>query len=101
MKIPHVISLSVLARIGGFVISLPGFAAENWPDSVDQYIEQVRKTIDTTDMDGYLAVVKNPNGALLLDVREESEVKMGHVPGTVHIPRGFLELQIWKSVGLP
>jgi rhodanese-related sulfurtransferase len=52
-------------------------------------------------MDGYLAVVKNPNGALLLDVREESEVKMGHVPGTVHIPRGFLELQIWKSVGYP
>ena len=101
MKIPHVISLSVLARISAFVISLPGFAAENWPDSVDQYIEQVRKTIDTTDMDGYLAVVKNPNGALLLDVREESEVKMGHVPGTVHIPRGFLELQIWKSVGYP
>jgi len=26
---------------------------------------------------------------------------MGHVPGTVHIPRGFLELQIWKSAGYP
>ena len=52
MKMPHVISLSVLAGISAFVISLTGVAAENWPDSVDQYIEQVRKTIDTTDMDG-------------------------------------------------
>ena len=33
--------------LGTFVISLPGFAAENWPDSVDEYVAQVRKTIDT------------------------------------------------------
>jgi len=39
MKMPHVISLSVLAGISAFVISLTGVAAENWPDSVDQYIE--------------------------------------------------------------
>ena len=73
MKMPHVISLSVLAGISAFVISLTGVAAENWPDSVDQYIEQIRKTIDTTDMDGYLAVVKNPNGALLLDGGKRGE----------------------------
>jgi hypothetical protein len=24
--------------LGAFVISQPGFAAENWPDSVDQYV---------------------------------------------------------------
>ena len=87
--------------LGAFVISKPGFAAENWPDSVDQYIAQVRKTIDTTDMEGYLAVVKNPNGALLVDVREDSEFKDGHVPGTVHISRGRLETQIWKPLGYP
>jgi hypothetical protein len=49
--------------LGAFVISQPGFAAENWPDSVDQYVAQVRMTIDTSDMDSYLTVVKNPNGA--------------------------------------
>jgi rhodanese-related sulfurtransferase len=42
-------------------------------------------------MDGYLAVVKNPNGALLLDVREDSEFNAGHVPGTIHNSRGRLE----------
>ncbi len=83
------------------IICQPGFAAENWPDSVDQYVAQVRKTIDTTEMDGYLAVVNNPNGALLVDVREETEFKAGHVPGTVNVSRGRLEFRIWKPLGYP
>jgi rhodanese-related sulfurtransferase len=92
------VAVIVLAE---FVFSWPGFAAENWPDSVDQYVAQVRRTIDTTDMDGYLAVVNNPNGALLIDVREETEVKTGHVPGTINISRGILEFRIWKELGYP
>ena len=87
--------------VGAFIISPLAFAAENWPDSVDQYIAQVRATIDTTDMDGYLAVIKNPNGALLLDVREENEVKAGYVPGTINISRERLETRIWKPLGYP
>jgi len=87
--------------LGGFVICRPGFAAENWPDSVDQYVAQVRKTIDTTEMEGYLAVVKDPNGAMLIDVREETEFKAGHVPGTVNVSRGRLEFRIWKPLGYP
>jgi hypothetical protein len=51
---------AAVAVLGAVVISEPDFAAENWRDFVDHYIEQVRKTIDTTEMDGYLAVVKNP-----------------------------------------
>lgn len=76
-------------------------AAENWPDSVDQFVLQVRKTIDTTGMDGYRAVVNDPGGALLLDVREDDEFKAGHVPGAVNIPRGFLEFRIWRRLGYP
>ncbi len=57
------------------------FAAMNmdWPDSVNQYVMQIRNKIKTTDMDGYLATVKSPNGALLLDVREDDEFKAAHV----------------------
>jgi rhodanese-related sulfurtransferase len=87
--------------LGAFVVCQPGFAAENWPDSVDQYVAQIRKTIDTTEMDGYLAVVNNPNGALLVDVREETEFKAGHVPGMVNVSRGRLEFRIWKPLGYP
>jgi rhodanese-related sulfurtransferase len=87
--------------LGVFVVCRPGFAAENWPDSVDQYVVQIRKAIDTVDMDGYLAAVNNPNGALLIDVREEGEFKAGHVPGTINLSRGRLEFQIWKPLGYP
>jgi rhodanese-related sulfurtransferase len=75
--------------------------SRNWPDSVDQYVAQIRKTVQTTDMDGYLAAVKRPNEQLLLDVREEEEFKAGHVPGAVNIPRGLLEFRIWKQLGHP
>lgn len=33
-------------------------------------------------------------GALMVDVREQDEVDQGAVPGALHIPRGYLELQI-------
>ena len=84
-------------------ISAPVFAemSVSWPEFVNQHVMQVRKTVKTTDMDGYLAAVKSPNGALLLDVREEDEFKAGHVPGTVNIPRGLLEFRIWKQLGFP
>lgn len=91
----------VLVLVGTLAMSGPVFAAGDWPDSVDQYVARVRDTISTIDMDGYLAAVKNPNGALLLDVREEDEFNAGHVPGTVNIPRGLLEFRIWTLLGYP
>lgn len=35
-----------------------------------------------------------PAGALILDVRTSDEWREGHVPGAVHIDRGFLEMSI-------
>jgi molybdopterin/thiamine biosynthesis adenylyltransferase/rhodanese-related sulfurtransferase len=34
----------------------------------------------------------------LIDVREKNEWNEGHIPGAVHVPRGFLELQIEEAV---
>ena len=92
-----------VTQMAVFGVSTPVYAAMtmDWPDSVNQHVMQIRKKIKTTDMDGYLAAVKSPNGALLLDVREESEFKAGHVPGTVNVPRGLLEFRIWKQLGFP
>lgn len=90
-----------IVLFGAFAISAPALAAENWPDSVTAYVAQVRKTVKTTDMDGYLAAVKNPQGALLLDVREDNEFKAGHVPGAINVPRGLLEFTLWKKIGYP
>ena len=87
--------------ISALAVCEPGLAAQDWPDSLDQYIAELRKTIDTTDMDGYLGVIKNPNGAVLLDVREETEVKAGHVPGTINVSRERLEFRVWRLLGYP
>src|ERR1700719_1887302 len=35
---------------------------------------------------------------VLVDVREKLEWNEGHIPGAVHVPRGFLELQIEEAV---
>lgn len=79
----------------------PSFAAENWPDSIDAYVLQVRKTIDTIDVDGFSAVVTNPGDAFLVDIRDPDEFKAAHVPGTVNVSRGRLEFRIWRPLGYP
>ena len=84
-----------------FLIPQRAFPAEKWPDPVDEYVAQLRKTIGTVDMDGFLEVVKNPNGIRLVDVREPSEFDAGHVPGAVNAPRSHLEQQIWEALGYP
>jgi molybdopterin/thiamine biosynthesis adenylyltransferase/rhodanese-related sulfurtransferase len=35
---------------------------------------------------------------VLVDVREKHEWDDGHIPGAIHVPRGFLELQIEEAV---
>jgi sulfur-carrier protein adenylyltransferase/sulfurtransferase len=35
---------------------------------------------------------------VLVDVREKYEWNDGHIPGAIHVPKGFLELQIEEAV---
>ncbi len=35
---------------------------------------------------------------VLVDVREKNEWDEGHIPGAIHVPRGYLELQIEEAV---
>src|SRR5215218_5417790 len=37
-------------------------------------------------------------GAVLVDIREQDEVDQGMIPGSVHIPRGYLEMRIEEVV---
>jgi rhodanese-related sulfurtransferase len=93
---------------GAFVLTAPALAqqpapapAPAWPPIVSDYVASVRKAVKTMDAKAYVEVVKNPNGALLLDVREPAEFAAGHAPGAVNIPRGLVEFQIYKLLGYP
>jgi rhodanese-related sulfurtransferase len=91
--------------VGAFAVTSPALAQAQpqpaWPDIVTKYVASARQTVKTMDEKGYLEVVNNPNGALILDVREPAEFAAGHAPGAVNIPRGLIEFQIYKQLGYP
>lgn len=96
----HVCTFGIV--FGALLLCQSAIAAPpNWPESIDARIAEARKAVDTIDMDAYVAIVKNPNGALLLDVRDGEEYDLGYIPGTVNVSRGVLEMRIWKPLGYP
>ncbi|MHB1503821.1 MAG: molybdopterin-synthase adenylyltransferase MoeB [Acidimicrobiales bacterium] len=54
-------------------------------------VNQARSSIREVEPD---AVEPLLDKAIVLDVREADEYEQGALPGTVHIPRGFLEFQV-------
>jgi rhodanese-related sulfurtransferase len=51
------------------------------------------KTISAADA----KVMQGKSDVLFVDVREANEFKSGHIPGSVNIPRGTLEMEIEKT----
>jgi molybdopterin/thiamine biosynthesis adenylyltransferase/rhodanese-related sulfurtransferase len=55
-------------------------------------LQQVRSEISEIDAPQASRLVEN--GTLFVDVRERDEWEEGHLPGAVHVPRGYLEQRI-------
>ena len=58
--------------------------------SYRELLEQTKSEIVEVDARG----ARETDGALWVDVREADEWQEGHIPGAVHVPRGFLESRI-------
>jgi molybdopterin/thiamine biosynthesis adenylyltransferase/rhodanese-related sulfurtransferase len=58
--------------------------------SYRELLEQTKTEIDEIDAGAARAL----EGAVWIDVREADEWQEGHLPGAVHIPRGFLESRV-------
>lgn len=74
--------------------------SQSFPPVVKQKVEAAQKHVKTIGMDEYREIVENPGAALILDVREPHEYAAGHVPGSINIPRGVVESQIFDHVGV-
>ena len=72
-----------------------------YPPQVKEMILETKALVKTIDMDGFRKIVANPKGLMIVDVREPKPFAAGHVTGAINIPRGILELKIWKHVGFP
>ncbi len=53
----------------------------------------VRKSTRLISLDDLKKRLESDKPPVLVDVREKDEVKDGFIPGAIHVPRGFLEMQ--------
>ncbi len=61
--------------------------------SKDQWLKQLRSDIPEVSPEDVRSELDAKKDVLIVDVREGDEYRQGHLPGAVHLPRGFLELQ--------
>ena len=78
---------------------------ETTPRSGQQLIKDARSRIEELDPSEVKEILDHraTNGdaakaPVILDVREQQEYEMGHIPGAVHIPRGHLETRIEQAI---
>jgi molybdopterin/thiamine biosynthesis adenylyltransferase/rhodanese-related sulfurtransferase len=64
----------------------------------DTLLRDVRGKISEVDAAGLDAALHRAPRPALIDVREPDEAAQGIIPGAVHIPRGFLEQRIERTV---
>ncbi len=56
-------------------------------------LQEVKASIRMVSLEDLEARLRAGEDLILLDVREKDEWRQGYIPGAVHIPRGFLEMQ--------
>jgi molybdopterin/thiamine biosynthesis adenylyltransferase/rhodanese-related sulfurtransferase len=64
----------------------------------DTLLREIRGKTPEIDAAALHAALHDGQRPALIDVREPDEHAQGMIPGTLHIPRGFLELRIERSV---
>jgi molybdopterin/thiamine biosynthesis adenylyltransferase/rhodanese-related sulfurtransferase len=68
-----------------------------------EVIRRIRSQVEEVDPSDVRTGLSNGNGnghrAVLLDVRESEEWDAGHIPGAVHVARGYLESRVEGAIG--
>jgi molybdopterin/thiamine biosynthesis adenylyltransferase/rhodanese-related sulfurtransferase len=64
----------------------------------DALVRELRSNTPEIDVGALDADLKNGKSPAVIDVREADEHAQGTIPNATHIPRGFLELRIEKTV---
>lgn len=64
----------------------------------DEIFSQAKKQVDEVNVKGASDLLETHPDVALIDVREKNEWDEGHIPGAVHVPRGYLELRIENAV---
>lgn len=83
----------------GFVFGLVAgaTAGEKKEMTAAELVKEAKQTICEITVSQAKEILDS-GGALFLDCREPKEYKMGHIPGSMNIPRGLMEFKIDKKV---
>src|SRR6266566_516376 len=78
----------------------PRQVAINWKamSSYRDFLQETRQQIDEIDAERAHELHDDADPAIFLDVREREEWDEGHIPGAVHLPRGWLESRIEQAI---
>ncbi len=60
----------------------------------ESWLKKLRSELPEVSPEDVRQEIDEGNGLTIVDVREGDEYRAGHVPGAIHLPRGFLELQV-------
>jgi len=61
-------------------------------------LQEIKTEVATVSLDEIKRRMDEDEPMTLVDVREKDEVRAGFIPGAVHVPRGFLEMQAEKRL---
>lgn len=67
------------------------------PQTFIELIQKYKETIRTCDAADAARRIGAEDALVVIDVREPGEVEAASVPGSVNIPRGFLEFKIAEA----
>ncbi|MEL6691318.1 MAG: rhodanese-like domain-containing protein [Pseudomonadota bacterium] len=58
-----------------------------------QMVEEARARIEEVETKDLIALVEDPD-TVIVDIRDIRERQLGHIPGSVHAPRGMVEFWV-------
>ncbi|MCS6800041.1 MAG: molybdopterin-synthase adenylyltransferase MoeB [Myxococcota bacterium] len=68
------------------------------PKTYAELLSEVKASVPLVSLEELHARMQAGESFVLLDVREKDEVRQGRVPGSLHIPRGMLEMQVEQRI---
>jgi len=95
MKRKHLVLIIALVIGAAFAFNAPVALAK---DLTKKDLVKEAKTKITEITPAQAKAEMDKGGTVILDCREPSEYKAGHIPGAVNIPRGLLEFKIEKKI---
>jgi len=64
----------------------------------DQLFSEAKKRVSEVEVADLPTGQRSDQASTVVDVREKNEWDEGHIPGAIHVPRGYLELRIESAV---